>query len=70
MYDARMFKDNARYVIKCTLFFRPNELPSFSLICLWISEAIMWLDNLVLALRHWSVHEPIIVCYTVHIFGL
>ncbi len=39
----------------------PGELPSFEVVCLWVAEIVMWVDNIWLALRHWSVHEPIIV---------
>ncbi len=46
----------------------PGELPSFEVVCVWVAEIVMWGDNIWLALRHWIVHEPIIVSHMTIIY--
>jgi hypothetical protein len=33
----------------------------FEVVCLTVAQLWMWLDNLWLALRHWSTHDPLMV---------
>ena len=44
------------------LYNRVGELAPYEVICLWISKVIMWADNVQLALRHWNLEQPYVVC--------
>ncbi|XP_064401415.1 uncharacterized protein LOC135347372 isoform X2 [Halichondria panicea] len=48
----------------------PGECPPFEVICVWVAEAVMWVDNIWLALRHWSLHEPIFFTIALALPGL
>ena len=45
----------------CCLMFRAGELPPYEVICLWIADMLLLLDNTALVLKHWSINEPLMV---------
>ena len=45
----------------CIITCREKELPAIEVVSLWLAEVLMWLDNLFVALRHWSINEPKLV---------
>ncbi len=42
--------------------YRIGESAPYEVMCLWIAKVIMLVDNIQLALRHWSQEQPYLVC--------
>ena len=43
------------------IIYRTGELPPYEVICLWIADILLLVDNTTLILKHWSINEPLMV---------
>jgi hypothetical protein len=47
-----------------------QQLVPFEVVCLTLAKLWMWIDNIWLALRHWSINDPIMFSVSLAVPGL
>jgi hypothetical protein len=46
-----------------------GQVAKFEVVCLWIAIALMWLDNVQLAMRHWNREQPYMLAVLLFTLG-